>query len=283
MYVCMCVSKVDNGFICTWRRYKVISIISSLTETETHRLYLSCVYVYFNHNLILASGRYYMYLLLIISRLETNRAVSQVISRKTLCEKWIFSFLLLLLLLQPHQRHRTPAEVLTRGNNTLIKLPDKAQVEHIFFLRVSGKFLWVPLRGRGEGWRAGAIQKVGQLLITLFCSSLRLSNFACVAFSMQRPERFRKKLNKLQITKLPNFENVSKGRGKKERERGGARTYLGLFLSWQAAQRQEYFFFIFFLFMLTATVGKLSTPQPTLPASPVDPVALPAMAKSAMH
>lgn len=93
---------------------------------------------------------------------------------------------------------------------------------------------------------AGAIQKVGQLLITLFCSSLRLSNFACVAFSMQRPERFRKKLNKLQITKLPNFENVSKGRGKKEREREGTRTYLGLFLSWQAAQRQEYFIFFFF-------------------------------------
>lgn len=135
MYVCMYVfSKVDNGFICTWPRYKVISIISSLTETRARpigSIYTVCVY--FNHNLILASGRYYMYLLLIISRLQSSWAVSQVISRKTLCEKWTFSFLLLLLLLQPHQRHRTPAEVLTRGNNTLIKLPDKTKVEHIFF------------------------------------------------------------------------------------------------------------------------------------------------------
>lgn len=135
MYVCMYVCQQSGQWVYLYMtpiqgnfHYKLIN-----RDRDPSALSILCVCVYFNHNLILASGRYYMYLLLIISRLQSSWAVSQVISRKTLCEKWIFSFLLLLLLLQPHQRHRTPAEVLTRGNNTLIKLPDKAQVEHIFF------------------------------------------------------------------------------------------------------------------------------------------------------
>lgn len=131
---------------------------------------------------------------------------------------------------------------------------------------------------------SGAIQKVGQLLITLFCSSLRLSNFACVAFSMQRPERFRKKLNKLQITKLPNFENVSKREGEERKGAGRGKNILRAIPELASCPTTRvFYFFSFFLFMPTATVGKLSTPQPTLPSSPVDPVALPAMAKSAMH
>lgn len=43
-----------------------------LINRDPSAISILCVCVYFNHNLILASGRYYMYRLLIISRPETN-------------------------------------------------------------------------------------------------------------------------------------------------------------------------------------------------------------------